>query len=87
MQHLADLLGWLERLTAQTQPFQIREAIASHLLDLWPLVLLAGPERVAQCCRLTVGLLQDADADVRWEMAAAVSRLLAGESKNYAAIR
>jgi hypothetical protein len=63
----------------QTKPYQIREVIAAHVLKLWPLVLRAGLCCIARCCRLVLVLLQDADADVRWEMAAAVSKLLTGK--------
>lgn len=79
LQHLAKLLLSLERLAVQTQPFQVRETIASDLLKLWPLVLSAGQCDVVRCCKLVVGLLQDADSDVRREMATAVSKLLASK--------
>ena len=78
LQHLTALFGFLEKLSVPTHPYQIREAIASSLLKLWPLVLLSGHDDIAKCCRLVLGLLQDSDGDVRREMAAAVSELLAG---------
>lgn len=78
---VAKLLGVFEKLAVQTQPFQIREGVAASVMKLWPLVL-RGRDFAAlhSCCKLTLCLLQDADADVRSEMATTVGKLLTSMS-------
>lgn len=77
IQYLVGLFGAFEQLAVQTQPFQIREVVASEVMRLWPLALASGEGVTSKCCELAVGLLQDADTDVRQEMANAVSGLIA----------
>lgn len=80
LQVLSRLLHHFEVLTAPTEPYQVREAIASCLLGVWPPSLTAGHDEAVLCCRLVMQLLQDADTDVREEMARAVSQQLEGSS-------
>ena len=86
LQYLAGLLESYEKLAVPTQASQLRLAIASHMLELWPLVVPKRDEEedvvmvIIQYCQLVVGVLQDPDCDVRVGMANAVARLLRGEN-------
>ena len=63
----------------QTEPFLIREAIAANLMGVWPVLVQSEDKTLlARGCKLVVGLLQDTDADIRQEMATAVSGIVTG---------
>ena len=73
-------MSLFERLVSQTEASQVRETVASDLMRLWPVLVVDGEEDgLTRCCQLVVRLLQDADTDVRQEMAKAVSTLLASQ--------
>jgi len=82
LQYLQDLLSSYEKWAVPTQPDQLRTAIASNLMDLWPLVTAGSCEGKVTLlmghCHLVVRLLQDPDEDVRVAMANAVAKFLQG---------
>lgn len=79
LQYLEGLLASFEQQLVQVAAFPIRDAIASNLMRVWPMLVVAEDNfpLVTRCCKMVVGLLQDADSEVRLAMAAAVSGLLA----------
>ena len=72
------LLQWLTLLKESinpTQPVELRIAVARSLLELWNVV--HETVDITVYCKLVVDLLQDADVDVREEMAESVAAIIA----------
>ena len=72
------LLQWLTLLKesiSPTQPVELRIAVARSLLKLWNVV--HETVDITVYCKLVVDLLQDADVDVREEMAESVAAIIA----------
>ena len=72
------LFQWLSLLKESinpTQPVELRIAISRSLLELWNVVCKTVD--ITVYCKLVVDLLQDADVDVREEMAESVAAIIA----------
>ena len=72
------LFQWLSLLKESinpTQPVELRIAISRSLLELWNVVYKTVD--ITVYCKLVVDLLQDADVDVREEMAESVAAIIA----------
>ena len=75
----------MEKICIPTQPYEIRMTVAEQLPTLWPLALdtldhgnQSSCEPLSTLCRLVITLLQDADLEVRMQIATAVVKILPG---------
>ncbi len=75
-------------LSVPTQALEIRLAISTSVLRLWPVALGDGGggddsgdalKETLLCCKVVVALLQDTGGDVRVSMASVVADILRGE--------